>query len=47
MKLTKREAIRECKRIWRLVLEGKADDKHDAIEQLGKEGIYLDDCPSS
>jgi hypothetical protein len=32
--VTKRQAIRDCKKIWRLVAEGKAKDKYDALNQL-------------
>jgi len=32
--VTKRQAIRDCKKIWKLVAEGKATDKFDALRQL-------------
>ena len=44
-KLTKRQAIRECKRLWRLVAEGKAKDKNEALEIYPEFKTYAHTCP--
>lgn len=46
--ITKREAIRECKKIWKLVVDCKAENKYDAFEILyGDRYInkWALDCP--
>lgn len=43
--ITKREAIRASKRIWRLVLTGDVKDKRGAIRRLRLRDVYRFDCP--
>ena len=45
--LSRNEAIRDAKAIWRLVLEGNAETKYEALNQLPqiKAKKYRDSCP--
>ena len=43
--LTKRQAIRECKRLWRTVLEGEAKEKYEALCFHPKFFEYENMCP--
>ncbi len=47
--VTKRQAIRDCKKIWKLVANGQAKSKFDALKKLpemyNKYGIEHSYCP--
>jgi len=53
MKLTKKQAIAECKEVWKLVADGKAKDKDAALKLLEESNPllyekiinYQDTCP--
>ena len=42
--MTKRQAIRECKKLWRAVLDGRAKDKDEALDLFEFEK-YTYGCP--
>ena len=43
LSITKHDAIRQCKEIWKLVLDGQARDKYEACIKAGYRYRYL--CP--
>lgn len=45
MSYSKRQAIRDCKKLWRKVAEGKARDKYDALFLYPQFYKYKNECP--